>query len=360
MSISIGRHALWWGRYDADYSRNRVLRRAFAELGWTISDFRPLWSPTADIEAGLRRLPSTDLVWVPCFRQRDIAAARRWARRHQVPLVVDPLISAYDKQVFERHKFPEGSQRAERLRAWEGDLLKSADQVVIDTPAHGEFLEEAFDLAPERVHVVHVGAEEGAFVAAPPPMRASGEALEAMFFGSFIGLQGPQVIVEAARRYQGPPLRWTLLGEGPLRPECERLAQGLGNVTFANIRISANPGRIHEADILLGAFGASAKAGRVIPNKVFQSLASGRPVVTREGVAYPDAVRLPEAASGLVFVPPEDPDALAEAVAGLARAPDRLARLSRAARDTFDTYFSPAAVREQLRVVLDAALAGGR
>ncbi len=354
------RVVLWWGRFDPDYSRNRVLRRLFAELGWQIVDFQPVWSSLADIEAGLRRLARPSLVWVPCFRQRDIAAAQRWSRRQGVPLVVDPLISAYDKQVFEQRKFADGSRRAERLRAWESGLLKGADRVVIDTPAHGEFLADTFDIPRERIGVVHVGAEEGAFVAAPLPARAPGEPREAMFFGSFIGLQGPQVIVQAARCYHGPPIRWVLLGEGPLRPECERLARGLDNVVFANTRISANPGRIHDADILLGAFGASAKAGRVIPNKVFQSLASGRPVVTREGTAYPEAVRAGHGESGLVFVPPEAPDALAAAVADLAADPARLARLSEAARATFDSHFSPAAIREQLRAVLDATGAGRR
>jgi len=354
------RVVLWWGRFDPDYSRNRVLRRLFAELDWTVVDFHPVWSPLADIEAGLRRLARPSLVWVPCFRQRDIAAAHRWSRRHGVPLIVDPLISAYDKQVFERHKFAEGSRRAEGLRAWESGLLKHADRVVIDTPAHGDFLVEAFGIARDRIDVVHVGAEEGAFIAAPPPTRVPGEPREAMFFGSFIGLQGPQVIVQAARRYQGPPIRWVLLGEGPLRPGCERQTRDLDNVVFANTRISANPGRIHEADILLGVFGASAKAGRVIPNKVFQALASGRPVVTRGGTAYPEALRTGRGESGLVFVPPEDPAALAAAVGDLAADPARLAQLSKAARATYDSYFASAAIREQLRAVLDATLAGRR
>lgn len=343
---------LWWGRFDPDYSRNRILRQSFRDLGWRVVDFQPQFSMLADWEALLHKLPQIDLVWLPCFRQRDLAAARRWSWRRGLPLIADPLISAYDKQVFERGKCAAGSARAERLRTWEGRLLRSADLLIADTPAHAEFFAQTFAIAPEKLRVIHVGAEAALFRPTPLPLNDGSRPLEVLFFGSFIGLQGPETIVEAARRYQGPPARWVLLGDGPLKAECQRRAQGLANVAFEPwLAYAQLPARIAQADIVLGVFGASAKAGRVIPNKVFQALACGRPVVTREGTGYPAGL---PSDGGIARLPPSDAQALAQAVAGLAAQPAALTELGRQARASYERYFGEQAIVAELAAVLTA------
>ena len=344
------RTVLWWGRFDPDYSRNRVLRKLLRELGWTIRDFRPLLSRYAGVEAAFRRVPTPDLVWIPCFRQRDAAAAIAWARARGIPILFDPLISAWDKQVFERGKFAEDSAEARALLDWEGGFFAGVDMVVADTTPHAAFFAERFGLAADRLAVIGVGAEESLFQPAPPDFAHQGP-VEILFYGSFIGLQGPEVIVEAARLYDGPPVSWHLLGAGPLLQDCEAAAQGLDNVCFEPwIDYARLPARIQEADILLGVFGASEKAGRVIPNKVYQALACGRPVITRRSAAYPDDLDRPD--SGIAFIPPGDPDALAKAVSDWATARDSLPALSASAIASYGCHFGNAAIKGQLHDAL--------
>lgn len=339
---------LWWGRFDPDYSRNRILRKLLGELGWDVQDFHPRFSGLGGWEARLRHLPRPDMVWVPCFRQRDLAAASQWAKWQGVPLVFDPLISAYDKQVDERGKLNADSPRAKRLLAWERKLFRRADRVIADTPAHADYFSEMLGASREKLAVVYVGAEESFF--SPRPMRSTqpGEALEVLFYGSFIPLQGPGIVIEAARLYKGPPVKWTLIGNGPLRKACEEQAARLENIAFEDWMPYENlPARIQQADILLGVFGTTPKAGRVIPNKVFQSLACGRPVVTRSASAYPDNLATAEN-SGLMWVQAGDARGLADCVAGLAADRDILLQLGLAAGETSRHYFSESVVRNQL------------
>lgn len=348
---------LRWGRFDPDYSRNRILRALLPRLGWSIVDFHPHFSRLADVEARLRRLPRPDLVWVPCFRQRDLAAARRWSYARGIPLLFDPLISAYDKQVYERAKFSPESREAQRLHEWERRLFQAADIVLADTQPHAEYFAGEFGLDPARVKVVYVGAEEPLFHPAPMPDHSDGSPIEVLFYGSFIRLQAPQIIVEAARLYEGPPVQWTLLGKGPLREECERRAAGLSHVRFEDpLDYEALPARIHRADILLGVFDVGDKAGRVIPNKVFQSLACGRPVTTRNSAAYPAR---PEPLPGLSLVAPGNPAALAQRVSEYVRDGGRLVESGRQAYGTYARWFSNDRVSKMLSAALQTVSSPG-
>lgn len=345
---------LWWGRFDPDYSRNRILRKLLGEMGWQVADFQPCLSKLADWEARIRQLPKPDLVWVPSFRQRDLAAASRWARGQGLPLVFDPLISAYDKQVDERGKLAADGLRAKRLLAWERSLFLRADRVIADTPAHAEYFAEVLGVPESKLAVIYVGAEEAVFTPQPLPTHPPGKPLEALFYGSFIPLQGPETIIEAARLYQGAPLKWTLIGQGPLRKSCEAKARGMSNVSFEDwLPYHELPKRIQRADILLGVFGDTPKAGRVIPNKVYQALACGRVVLTREAKSYPEPLRH-DTNAGLVWCKPADADSLAKQAAELAANAVRRQALCIASVRAFNQYFSELAIRRQLEQCLSA------
>ena len=346
---------LWWGRfgnYGPDYPRNRTLMSCFAQLGWEVRTFQPRLSQTADLEAALRGFRNIDLVWVPCFRQRDVAAASRWARRHGIPLVFDPLISAFDKQVFERQKFSATSAKGRQLLRWEQECFARADWLIADTQEHAAYFSREHAYPIGQICVLPVGAEEGLF---KPQAKSANQIPEVLFFGTFIGLQGATYIAEAVTQYRGPVCRLTFLGAGPDRPGCEDIVRRVMNpqvhVAFEEwVPLTELPARIGAADLCLGVFGMGDKTNRVIPNKVYQSLACDRPVITMAAEAYPEALRSQN--RGLLWVPPGDPAAIAKSLS------DALSTQPLGGVDvgvafaTYEKHFSNRKIREELSALL--------
>ncbi len=316
MTSNTQKRILWWGRhgnYGPNYPRNRTIIKCLKDLGHEVIEFQPRISKLANLEAKLNAFNNIDLVWVPCFRQRDLSAATRWARKRNIPLVFDPLISAYDKQVNEKKKFTADSGRAKRLLKWEQKLFAKADVVIADTACHKQYFIDQLGCSPDKVAVIPVSAEEALFYPKAAPINPEPEVL---FFGTFIGLQGPSYIADSIKFYEGPSIKLTFLGDGPERPQCEQICQQINNpkvnVQFEDwIPFHDLPDRIRQADICLGVFGTGEKSFRVIPNKVYQALACGKPVITMRGDAYPAELSTRE---GIDFVSAGAPSEIAEAI----------------------------------------------
>ena len=347
---------LWWGRSDPGYSRNRIILSLLSQLGWRVEFFHPVSSLLGRAQAFLQRPGIPQLIWVPCFRQRDMHSAVVWARRWKCPLVFDPLISAYQKEVFEKGKWSAGQRPAVKLRSWEAGLFRQADVVIADTCLHARFYSDTFALDPDRVCVVYVGAEDAVFrpADADPPVATR----EVLFFGSFLALQGPEFILDAASEIEDKKIQWVFLGDGDLRARIQSRAQGLPNVRFEPwMPYELLPQRLAKASILLGIFGTTPKAEMVIPNKVFQAMAVGRPLITRFSEAYPRPVRESQV---IGWVPPGDARAIARQVSEMATDPGNLLLRGRQTRQLYDRYLSLHHIRQQLQDALDKVMTAGR
>jgi glycosyltransferase involved in cell wall biosynthesis len=232
----------------------------------------------------------------------DLPAARRAARG--APVLFNPLVSLADTLVSDRARFRAGSFPARALVLVDRLALRAADVVVADTEQHARFLAELADL--ERVEVCFVGAEERIFQ--PGPVGAFTHAL---FVGKLLPLHGLETILEAARL--APELSFRVVGSGQLAALLEQRPENVEWVPWVEYEQLA--GELHAAGAALGIFGRSEKAARVIPNKAFQALACGRPLVTAD---TPAARELLVDGESALLVPPGDAAALADALRRLA------------------------------------------
>ena len=319
--ISAGpRRVLFWGRFDHGYSKARVNAAAFRALGWEVDYFDVKWCcRLGDVEAllrGLARRPRPDLVLVPACRQRDIAAACRWAHRRGIRVLFDPMISAWDKKVLEQRKWKAEEPRAKRLLAWERRLMSMPDFITWDTSCHVDFAAEHLGVPREKMAPLFTGTDEEVFKPVDCEPQAAGRepraAFKVLYHGAYLPLHGTEVIVEAARMTQDLPIRWDFLGWGAYKASTEAKAAGLKNVRFLDKVPYTEVAKVICAhDVVLGVFGTTAKAARVIGNKVYECMACARPTINEFCTGYPPSAKECRA---IKFIPAGDPAALVKAV----------------------------------------------
>jgi glycosyltransferase involved in cell wall biosynthesis len=241
----------------------------------------------------------------------DLPAARRAARGAR--LIFNPLVSLHETLVEDRRRFAPGSPAARVLARLDRLALSRADVVVADTEQNARHLGELGRLS-RRPSACFVGAEERLF----RPGWQPSEDFHVLFVGKLIPLHGLETILAAARL--APEIQFRIVGSGQLEA---LLRERPANVEWTDwVEYEQLPQELHRAGCALGVFGTSAKAGRVIPNKAFQALACGTPLVTADTAAARELLRDGQDA---LLVPPGDPAALAAAVRRLA-ADEALAR----------------------------------
>ncbi len=252
------------------------------------------------------------------------------------------------------------------LRSLAGFLYRQAAMVVPVTSATaGEI--ESRSVPPERIRVVTNGADPSLAtrVREPATVRARYALPGDRFLAAYVGTLGMAhgldvVLAAAAALRRDPRFHFVLVGEGAEGPGLVRRAEALGleNVTF----IPALPH--DEALAILGAADAALVLLRdrplfrtVIPSKVFEAMALGRPVVLgARGEA--ERIVVDDCAAGVSF-PPEDPAGLVARLEELAGDPSLREALGQRGRKAVATTYSRDALADRFLEGLEALVEEG-
>jgi glycosyltransferase involved in cell wall biosynthesis len=273
----------------------------------------------------------------------DLPAAKRVARGR--PVLFNPLVSLHETLVEDRRRFSPRSPAAAMLRRVDRSALRHADLVVADTEQNARHLAGLGGVPAERFAVCFVGAEERLF----RPGWQPAEDFHVLFVGKLIPLHGLETILAAAAL--APEIPFRIVGDGQLEP---LLHERPANVEWIEwIEYEDLPEQYQRAGCALGVFGTSAKAARVIPNKAFQALACGAPLVTGDTPAARELLRDGESA---VLVPPGDAPALAAAVRRLAGDLELRRELARAGHAAYRRQASERVLGERWRGLVEQLL----
>ena len=370
------RSVAYFGTYQPDYPRNAVLIAGLREHGVTVheiqADLPPLTAAEMAGAAGAARLAGgvaaahfrlaaqhrrhleVDTVIVGYPGHFLVPFGRALAAYRGARLVFDPLVSLLDTFAGDRGLVRSGGAKAAAVRSVDEVAFKLPATVLADTWAHAAYYQETFGLARERLAVVPVGALPEPEADGAVRELDTGERLTVLQYGKWSPLHGADVVLGAAELLRDEPFRFVLVGEGQLSSVLrERILRSgltdvewLGELPHAELRAHTLA-----ADVCLGVFGRSEKAGRVVPNKVFDALACGRPVVTADSPGAREWLRDGESA---LLAPAGDPAALAAALRRLREARER-SLIAQGGLDLYRRAFTPVAVAGALLTALETS-----
>lgn len=339
---------VFWGTYDLGKPRVRLLIKAGKRLFQQVEEcHESVWDgiedksqvkgilPKARLAAKwlfayprliLRylRLPSHELVIIPYMGQLDILILYPFAKLRGATICWDIFLSLYDTIVIDRRLARRGGLASGLLYAWEWLATRLADILIIDTKEHARYIETLFRLPHKQVSSLWTGVETDSFAHARTTLISNknpGDKIRVLYYGQFIPLHGLDTIIAAAdliERERNVVCEWILIGKGQLQDEIDKEIDNLQLQSILRIDwvdYSELADWISKADLCLGIFGSSGKAMRVVPNKIYQILAAGRPLVTADSPAIREVF---SESTWIKLVKPGDPQELKDGVIEIA------------------------------------------
>ena len=309
------------------------------------------------------RVTGVDLVWGTSPPIFQAVAALLIARLKRVPFLLEvrdlwPTF-AIELGVLRNPLLIASSRWLERV------LYRHADQIVVNSPGFLAHLLER-GVPTSRVVVIPNGVETGLF---DPTDRGLGWrhrfGLDGRFIVLYTGAHGvandlETILHAAARLRDESAICFVLVGDGKEKSNLVRLARemGLDNVVFlpAQPKVSI-PEALAASDVCVATLRALTGFETTYPNKIFDYMAAGRPIVLAiAGVAC----QLVQRGECGICVPPGNPDALATAVRKLSHDPELRSRLGSNGRRFVTQFFSRERQAQELAALLQRLVRKGQ
>ena len=391
----------YFGFYNPDYSRNRVLMRGLAHNGVTVvecrSDARGIGKYVELIRKHRALRKKYDVIIVGFPGYQAMLLARLLTRK---PIIFDAFSPLYDSMVHDRKLAKPGSAKAWYYWALDYLSMRFADLVLFDTNEHIDYVSAEFSVPRKKLKRIFVGSSPEVYPVRNKPLQAAAAALPAerisngvyspqappfargqgvhspkqpslsthgqragqaprkaaasftaLFFGTFIPLHGVEYIIEAAKLLEDEGVMFHIIGDGQ---EKEKIVRLTGALNVKNIEFAGAVGErelaslIANADVCLGIFGNTQKAARVIPNKVYAYAAMRKPIITGDT----SAIRELFDEHDMLLVPVADAKALAAGMLKLKSDSAMMERFAKNAHGKFIKYATPDVLGLSLKQML--------
>ncbi|SHH90486.1 glycosyltransferase [Wenyingzhuangia marina] len=270
---------LFVGKINLDYNRVRVLINGLKKReDVEVRSYEFKKRSSFDKAHFLELEKDVDYIYVPPFRHQDIKLIKKYTSK---PIIFDPLISKFMTKVIDYGHFWKAP-----IKYWLDFIpFHRADILLTDTLLHKKYFSKTFFISEDKIKVLPIGVDTTDFNH-KKVLKFRDNVFKVGFYGSFIPLQGVDVIIDSAILLKDvKDIKFELIGDGVFYEKIKskiakhKLTNVLlkGWVKYEELNIE-----IAKYDICLGIFGKSFKTDIVIPNKVWHYAAMGKCIITKD------------------------------------------------------------------------------
>lgn len=275
---------LYFGTFDPSYARNAILIRGLRENGVEVIECsdrsRSILKYIKLFFKHLKLVGKYDVMIVGFPGQQVMFLARILTLK---PIILDIFTSHYMGYIIDRRRYPKKSFRARYFRFLDKWSCRLANLVTLDTEAHIDYFVNEFGLPLSKFKKIWLGARTDLFRPLETKPSYPNRPFLVLFWGSFIPLQGVEYIIKAAKILEKENIEFNLIGKGQTHESAKKL---IGELNLKSINLIGRVSDdelmkyIKNSDVCLSTFGPGIKSEITIQNKIFETLASKRPLIT--------------------------------------------------------------------------------
>lgn len=296
-----------WGTYDKDKPRVKILIEALKQRSLDCEEInREVWHGIKDkSQIGFKKIifvlfrmilaypnlvlellkkEKGSIIIVPYFGMLDIFIIYPFAKIKKSEVHWDVFISIFDTMVNDRKTVKKGSILSKIIYYFEWSAARLCDYYFLDTRSHENYFNNLYNT--NNSYYIPVGVDTSNFNRnniMTKNKKRENRFFNILFYGQFIPLHGIDVILDAMKIIENEDIVLTLIGQGQLSNHIDHRIknENINNINRIKwVSYEDLPKIIANSDLCLGIFGTSHKAKNVIPNKIYQIMAMGKPFIT--------------------------------------------------------------------------------
>jgi len=270
-------------------------------------------------------------------------------------ILFDLYVSTYDTMVFDRKVTASHTLLAKWFRFADRLAMKLADKIILETRDHINNYAEKFRIPKEKFFHIFLGLNENLFTYDARSKKKKNDFL-VHFHGEYAPFHGVEYILKAAQLLQDEKICFRIIGTGITYEKDMKLAADLGltNIEFIDwIPYEFLAAAMSEADCCLGFFGINPRAERILTNKVIETLAVGKPLIT--GCNQP-VQELLEHNKNALLIKKGDPEELAAAILRLKEDPSLRKKIAKNGHIVFKKNCSLKMFSQKLKMLIEELL----